>query len=265
MLKDEADAAMLNRHGRRVLAGQLDSARVGRLQPGDDPQDRALARARWSQQGHELAGGNLERDVVDRLKCPVPLREIAHGDGHGSLLLSACSSRLEPRRPVKHHVPADRFVARPSQVARRPGSISGSWPLCPRAHLPASGSRPCRSARRTRRPPAPGWRHRRPRGESSRCRRECKGRGLGLADMLPETTRTRRIHRASGRWSRSRRRPRPSGSTGASRSRKSATGPPRACRPPALLVTQLAQDRHQLADDERHRDEKVARIMPGRA
>ena len=83
VLKDKPDASMLNRHGRGVFAGQLDRARLGRLQSGDDPQDRALARAGGPEQGHELAGRNVERDVVHRLKCPVSLREMANGDGHG--------------------------------------------------------------------------------------------------------------------------------------------------------------------------------------
>ena len=83
MLEDEADAALLHRQPGRVLAGQLDAAGVGRLQPGDDPQDRALARARRAQQGDELAGRDLERDVLHGLERAVPLREVLHLDAHG--------------------------------------------------------------------------------------------------------------------------------------------------------------------------------------
>ena len=71
MLEDEPDASMLNRHGRRIFAGQLDRARLGRFQAGDDPQDRALAGTGRPEQSDELPGGNVKGDVVHRLKCPV--------------------------------------------------------------------------------------------------------------------------------------------------------------------------------------------------
>jgi hypothetical protein len=74
MLEDEADPAPLDGEVGGVLAGQLDVARVGLLQAGDDPQDRALARPGRAEQGHELAGGDLERDPVDDLELAEPLR-----------------------------------------------------------------------------------------------------------------------------------------------------------------------------------------------
>ena len=83
VLEDEPDAPLLHRQLRRVLAGQLDAAGVGRLQPGDDPQDRALARSRRPQQGDELPGRHLERDVLHRLEGAIPLREILYLDAHG--------------------------------------------------------------------------------------------------------------------------------------------------------------------------------------
>ena len=45
LLEHEADTVLLHRELRGVLAGEHQAARVGVLQPGDRPQDRALARA----------------------------------------------------------------------------------------------------------------------------------------------------------------------------------------------------------------------------
>src|SRR5262249_35616673 len=88
MLEHEPHPSALDRHRRGILTGQLDRARLGCLQPGDDPQDRALARARGTQQGHELAGRHLERHIVDRLERPVSLREMPYPDAHELVLVS---------------------------------------------------------------------------------------------------------------------------------------------------------------------------------
>ncbi len=50
VLKDKADAPILDRQMGCVLSRQLDLPRVGCLQPGDDPQDGTLARARGTQE-----------------------------------------------------------------------------------------------------------------------------------------------------------------------------------------------------------------------
>ena len=60
MLKDESDPATLDRQMRGRLAGQLDFSGVGGLEAGDDPQDRALARTRGTQERDELPLGHLE-------------------------------------------------------------------------------------------------------------------------------------------------------------------------------------------------------------
>jgi hypothetical protein len=39
---------------------------MGRVEPGDDAQQRRLARARRAEQRDELAPGNVERDVAQR-------------------------------------------------------------------------------------------------------------------------------------------------------------------------------------------------------
>ena len=83
MLEDEADAPLLDREPGGVLAGEDHAAGVGRLEAGDDPQDRALARTRGAQEGDELAGDDLERDVLDRLEGAIALGEVLHFDAHG--------------------------------------------------------------------------------------------------------------------------------------------------------------------------------------
>ena len=68
VLKDETDASSLDGQMGRILARQLDLAGVGRLEAGDDPQNRALSRARRTEKRHELSGRHLKRDVVHGLE-----------------------------------------------------------------------------------------------------------------------------------------------------------------------------------------------------
>ena len=55
VLKHEADAALADLPVRRVLAVEQHAAPIGRLEPGDDAQQRRLAAARRPEQRHELA------------------------------------------------------------------------------------------------------------------------------------------------------------------------------------------------------------------
>ena len=83
VLEHEADAPLLNGQPGRVFPGEHDAPCVGRFEPGDDPQDRALARTRGAEKGDELAGHDLERDVLHGLKGAIPLGEVLHFDAHG--------------------------------------------------------------------------------------------------------------------------------------------------------------------------------------
>src|SRR5262249_54386886 len=63
VLEDEADAAVAHADARDVLAVEQHLARILELEPGDDPQQRRLARARGAEQRDELAGLDLEIDA----------------------------------------------------------------------------------------------------------------------------------------------------------------------------------------------------------
>ncbi len=82
-LEDDAEIALLGRQVGDRHAVQPDDA-LGRLhEAGDRHQYRRLARAGGAEQGDELAGGDGERHVVDRLDVPVVLRQPFEGDGVG--------------------------------------------------------------------------------------------------------------------------------------------------------------------------------------
>jgi NDP-sugar pyrophosphorylase family protein len=66
-----------------VGAVLFDRARVGVLEPGDNPQERRLARPRWPEQGQERAVGNVERHVVERRKGSEVLGDVANMNAHG--------------------------------------------------------------------------------------------------------------------------------------------------------------------------------------
>ena len=60
----------------------LDRARVGRLEPGDDPQQRGLAAAGRAEQGGQLAGGEGHVDVVEGDEVAEALVDAADLDAH---------------------------------------------------------------------------------------------------------------------------------------------------------------------------------------
>ena len=82
VLEDEADVAALRRLLGRVLAGDVDPAAVGRLEPGDHPQQRGLAAAAGAEQGREGAVADLERHVVERDELAEALRHGVDDDAH---------------------------------------------------------------------------------------------------------------------------------------------------------------------------------------
>jgi hypothetical protein len=64
LLKDEADAALAQREVTRVGLAEQYAAAIGLLQPGDQAQQRGLARAGWAEQRDELARLDIKRDAA---------------------------------------------------------------------------------------------------------------------------------------------------------------------------------------------------------
>jgi len=58
-----------------MFAAQQNLAGAGLLEPGDQPQDRRLAAARWTEQNAELAIADLEGNVLENLLGAELLRQ----------------------------------------------------------------------------------------------------------------------------------------------------------------------------------------------
>ena len=82
VLEDEPDLALARVKVRDVLAVQGDAAVVDVGQPGDGPQQRALAAAARPEQYEEFARPHAQRDVVDDGYALVTLRDLVEDDGH---------------------------------------------------------------------------------------------------------------------------------------------------------------------------------------
>ena len=83
MLEYEADAALLHGQPGGIFARQHDASRVSRFESGDDSQDRALTRSGGTQKGDQLAGDDLERDILHGLERAIALGEVSDFDPHG--------------------------------------------------------------------------------------------------------------------------------------------------------------------------------------
>ncbi len=66
MLENETDIALLNALLRCVLVAEEDRPLGRRFQPGNEAQKRGLARTGRPQQGDQLAGTNIQRDIMQR-------------------------------------------------------------------------------------------------------------------------------------------------------------------------------------------------------
>ena len=97
VLEDEPDLALADRLGGRVLAVEVDRAPIGRLQPGDDAEQRGLARSRGTEQGHQLAARHVEAHVVEGDEVAERLAQMTDLDAHAAILsgggtTSVCSA-----------------------------------------------------------------------------------------------------------------------------------------------------------------------------
>ena len=108
MLKDEADVAVAGRGAGDVFVLVKDRARVGRFQPGDDPQQRGLARPRRPEQRQQRALLDIQADVVERHEIAEALGDVLDGNAHATTCSpTACNAAASAR---------SRRVLRSSQV-----------------------------------------------------------------------------------------------------------------------------------------------------
>ena len=68
MLEHETDIALTHAQVGGLFVVEMDAATVWRVKSRDNPQKRRLARSRRAQQGDQLAGLNLQADVIERDK-----------------------------------------------------------------------------------------------------------------------------------------------------------------------------------------------------
>ena len=80
VLEDHADVAPVGRHRRDRVVVDVDLAGGRDLEPGQHHQRRRLARAGGPEQRDELAGRDIERDVVDRDHGAVSLLDAVEDD-----------------------------------------------------------------------------------------------------------------------------------------------------------------------------------------
>src|SRR4029077_14217173 len=101
MLKNETDLAIANADVARVLAMEEHLAGVGCFEARDNSEQRRLARARQSQQRDQLAGLDMEADMIDRNEVAELLADVSKLDTHAATLgaiSSACVFGIT-RRP----------------------------------------------------------------------------------------------------------------------------------------------------------------------
>ena len=92
MLEHEADLTLAHVGVGGVLAMEEDVARIGHLQAGDDAEQRRLARARRPEQRHQLAGRDVEVEVVADDRRAEALVEVADFDAHYVFSIGAAAS-----------------------------------------------------------------------------------------------------------------------------------------------------------------------------
>ena len=130
------------RDRRRVGGGALgegDAARVGLIEPGDQPQQRALAASAASDDGDELAGGDMEIEFSQHPRGAETFGKAAHRHRRPRRHVGSCR-RLERHAVFVHH--RNRHLVTPSD---RPGARTGTR-VRARAR---SRRRACRAARRS--------------------------------------------------------------------------------------------------------------------
>ncbi len=92
VLKYEADFALAHADGARILAVEHHFAAVWSLQARDYPQQRGLARAREPQQRDQLAGSDVQADIVDCNEVAELLTDVSELDTHAATFTAMSSA-----------------------------------------------------------------------------------------------------------------------------------------------------------------------------
>jgi hypothetical protein len=82
VLEDKADPPVAGAPVRGLFLSEENRAALGKLQAGDDPQQRRLARAGRPEQRDQLSCLHLEAHVLERRELAKRLRDIADLDAH---------------------------------------------------------------------------------------------------------------------------------------------------------------------------------------
>jgi hypothetical protein len=85
VLEDEADVPLLHALLRGILVAEEDLSGGRPLEPGDQPEQRRLAGARWPEQRDQLARSDFERYVMQRRETREFLADVFHSDLHAAL------------------------------------------------------------------------------------------------------------------------------------------------------------------------------------
>ena len=120
VLEHEAHLALAHVGVGRVLAVEQHAARIGHLQPGDDAQQRRLARARGPEQRHQLAGRDVEVQVVADDGGAEALVEVADFDRSWSFAPFAAPRASAPSRAARPRTSAPASPAPAAPAARPP-------------------------------------------------------------------------------------------------------------------------------------------------
>ena len=166
VLEHEPDLALAHRLIGRVLAVEADRAAVGRLQPGDDAQQRGLARPGRAEQRHQLAARHVEVHVVaarrsrrtpcsgcgPRCSCRDPFRSCRppRRASAGGAALLPLDQRLERERDEgeqrEHATPRRSSRRRRTRCRGSPRAAAACWsrPGCARRRPTPRRTRPSR-------------------------------------------------------------------------------------------------------------------------
>ena len=103
LLKDEGDVAGRRRCRGHVMAGDGDSAGIGPLEPGDQPQGGGLAGPGRAEQHDELAVADRQAEIADRDDLAEPLGDpVEYHLSHGRHPRAA---RFSPRGRTPRRIP----------------------------------------------------------------------------------------------------------------------------------------------------------------